>query len=92
MEVFKMEEYDEKYKPISPLGYVGYEILYALPVVGLICMIIFAITAKNVNVKNFARAQFVALIIGIILVFVLSLVAMISGVKPEQLQQMIQQS
>ncbi len=87
-----MDEYDERYKPISPLGYIGYEILYAIPVVGFICMIIFAITAKNVNVKNFARAQFVALIIGIIIVLVLSIVAALAGVTPEQLQQIAQQN
>ena len=87
-----MDEYDERYKPISPLGYIGYEIMYAIPVVGFICMIIFAITAKNVNVKNFARAQFVALIIGIIIVLVLSIVAALAGVTPEQLQQIAQQN
>lgn len=87
-----MDGYDERYKPISPLGYIGYEILYAIPVVGFICMIIFAITAKNVNVKNFARAQFVALIIGIIIVLVLSIVAALAGVTPEQLQQIAQQN
>ena len=37
------EVYDErKYKPISPLGYIGYEILYALPVIGWLCVIIFS--------------------------------------------------
>lgn len=56
----------EEYRPISMWGYFGYQILFAIPIVGLICLIVFAITAKNVNLKNFARSYFCVLIIAII--------------------------
>ena len=48
----------EEYRPISMWGYFGYEILFSIPIVGFICLIIFAIGAKNVNKKNFARSHF----------------------------------
>ena len=48
----------EEYRPISMWGYFGYEILFSIPVVGFICLIVFAIGAKNVNKKNFARSYF----------------------------------
>lgn len=51
------------YEPISMWGYFGYEILFSIPCVGLICLIIFSFSSKNVNVKNFARSYFCYMII-----------------------------
>ena len=48
---------DDRYKPISPLGYIGFQILFAIPVIGLLAVIIISIVARNINVKNFAVAQ-----------------------------------
>lgn len=39
-------------------GYFGYEILFSIPIIGWIIVIIFALTAQNHNLKNFARSQF----------------------------------
>ena len=57
-------------KPISPLGYIGYEILFAIPLVGLII----TITQKNINVKNFARAQLCMILIVFICYFIIAAV------------------
>lgn len=46
-------------RPLSPWAYFGYEILYALPVIGWIFLICHAIGAQNVNKRNFARSFFV---------------------------------
>lgn len=46
-------------RPLSPWAYFGYEILYALPVVGWIFLICHAIGAQNINKRNFARSFFV---------------------------------
>lgn len=54
-------------KPISMWGYFGYEILFALPVIGWIILIVNAIAAKNENVKNFARSYFCLLIVAAII-------------------------
>ena len=71
---------DENYRPISPLGYVGYQFLFAIPVIGFICVIVFAITASNQNVKNFARAQIIVYIITMILVAIVGAATFVSGI------------
>ena len=72
-----MSNYDgccnEEYKPISSWGYVGYEILFAIPVLGFLCALFMAIGARNKNVKNFARAQFCVILLAIILGVILGL-------------------
>ena len=60
-------------KPISPLGYLGYEFLFGIPIVGLIIAIIMSIGAGNQNVKNFARAQIIVAILLFIIYFVAAL-------------------
>lgn len=57
------------YDPISMWGYFGYELLFAIPVVGLILMIIFSFTSNNVNVRNFSRAYLIVNILGWVLAF-----------------------
>lgn len=56
-----------EYKPISMWGYFGYEILFSIPLIGFICLIIFAFASNNKNVKNFARSYFCMLILVIVL-------------------------
>jgi len=60
-------EVSKEYKPIGMWGYIGYEILFALPVVGLILAIILSFAPENKNLKNFARSYFCWIIVGIIL-------------------------
>lgn len=57
------------YTPISMWGYFGYEILFAIPLVGFICLLIFSLGGtKNINLRNFARSYFCFFIILVILV------------------------
>lgn len=64
----------EEYKPISMWGYFGYEILFAIPIVGFIALLIFALGGtKNVNLKNFARSYFCALIIILVIIVLLAI-------------------
>lgn len=74
-----------EYTPISMWGYFGYEILFAIPIVGWICIIVFALTASNLNLRNFARSQFCILIIQIIFI----LIASVSGLFAALLQNML---
>lgn len=69
----------EEYKPISMWGYFGYEILFSIPVVGFICLIIFALGSKNVNKKNFARSYFCYTIICVVVITVLFAIFMATG-------------
>ena len=69
----------EEYRPISMWGYFGYEILFSIPIVGFICLIIFAIGAKNVNKKNFARSYFCYTIICLVIFAIVFAVASFTG-------------
>lgn len=60
-------------KPISAWGYLGYELLFTIPIVGIIIAIILALGAHNQNVKNFARSQFCYILVVAVLVFVCTL-------------------
>ena len=61
----------EEYKPLSPWGYFWLQILFAIPVIGFICLLFFAIAGSNVNSRNFARSYFCVLIIVVIAVLIL---------------------
>ncbi len=83
-----MAEEKKNYEPISMWGYFGYEILFAIPVIGLIALLISAFGSKNVNVRNFAKSKFcAAIILGIIVVIVVSVVGVQSFIDAlEQLK------
>jgi hypothetical protein len=65
--------------PISMWGYFGYSILFNIPVVGFIFLIIFAIGAKNVNKKNFARSYFCGIILALIIIGIAALISGATG-------------
>lgn len=69
----------ESYRPLSMWGYFGYEILFALPVVGWIFLVIIALTASNVNLRNFARSKFCVVVIWLIIIAVVVALAMVTG-------------
>jgi len=81
MEVYEMDNNNipEEYRPISMWGYFGYEILFSIPIVGFICLIVFAIGAKNVNKKNFARSYFCYTIIVCLIAIVILAIMMATG-------------
>lgn len=83
-------DYDESLKPISPLGYVGFQFLFSLPGIGLICVILFAIFSKNQNVKNFAVAQLIVIILIMIAAVICGVLAVLSGVSLAEMTDAVQ--
>ena len=69
----------EEYRPISMWGYFGYEILFSIPIVGFICLIVFALGAKNVNKKNVARSYFCYTIICFVVFMVVLAIVLATG-------------
>ena len=70
------ENIPAEYKPLSAWAYFGYNLLFSIPVLGLICLIVFAFNNNNINRKNFARSFFcgyILLVIVFVIVAVLSL-------------------
>lgn len=73
---------DEKYKPISMWGYLGYELLFSIPIVGLIAILIFSFSSStNVNLKNFARSYILLAIIVFVVTIVFSFIIGMLGVS-----------
>ena len=63
--------------PISPLGYIGYNILFNLPLIGIIMLFVFSFSNANINRKNYARSYLIVyavIIILSILGFILTLI------------------
>lgn len=61
-----------QYRPLSPWAYFGYQLLFSIPVVGLVFLIVFACSRANINRRNFARSYFcVYAIVGIFLLICL---------------------
>ena len=64
-------------KTVKTPAYFWLMLLYAIPVIGLIIMIIMACAARNKSIRNFAKAHLVWLLIGLILLLVSALAAFI---------------
>ena len=51
-------------------GYFGYQLLFAIPIVGFICLIVFSLSNSNINRRNYARSYFciviIALVVGLV--------------------------
>lgn len=69
-----MQNIPQEYKPISPWGYVGYNILFSIPLVGFIFLLVYALGGtSNINLKNYSRSFFVTLLLSLIVVVIFSL-------------------
>lgn len=64
----------EKYKPLGAWAYFGYSLLFCIPIVGLILLIVYSFSDKNINRRNFARSYWVAILIALIVSIVLSII------------------
>ena len=64
---------EEKYRPLKPISYFGYNILFSLPVIGFVFLVIFSFNDKNINRRNFARSYFCgyAIVLAIVLILFL---------------------
>ena len=70
-----MSEQNYQSNYMSAWGYVGYSLLFAIPIVGLVLLIVFSFSNENINRRNYARSYFCWLIIGLVLI----VVAMVTG-------------
>ena len=75
--------YSTQYRPISAWGYIGYNLLFAIPLVGFILLIVFSFNKTNLNRRNYARSYWCALLIVIILVLITVVIAVVTGTTDE---------
>ena len=70
----EIENLPPKYQPLGAWSYFGYNLLFALPVVGWIFIIVFALNDSNINRRSFARSFFCVWIITIVILVILLVV------------------
>lgn len=73
----------KEYKPLSPWAYWGLSLLYAVPVVGLVFMIIFSISKGNINRRNFTRSYWITLLLIVVLIGVSLAIGVATGTVQE---------
>ena len=66
-------------KPLSTAAYFWTLLLFAVPVIGLIAMLIMAFASKNANRRNLAQACLIGLLICLIFLGLFMLVLVVSG-------------
>ena len=69
----------EEYKPISPLGYLGYSIILALPIIGLIMAFVWGFGEGNVNRRNYARYFLICLLIAVVVWVIMIVLSLVFG-------------
>ena len=59
---------DLQSKPITPWGYIGYGLLYMIPLVGFIFALTHALSEWSINRRNYARSFLLGLLLTVLLV------------------------
>lgn len=70
----------EKFRPVSPWGYVGINFLFAIPIIGFIILLVFTFSNKNINRRNYARSFWCLLLLYIILIVIAFVIGMLMDV------------
>lgn len=65
------ENIPSKYKPLSPWAYFGYQLLFSIPIIGIIFLIVFAFNNDNINRKNYARSFFCVYVLVLIIIAII---------------------
>lgn len=78
-----IKNYDpsKDYTPIGMWGYFGYQILFAIPILGFILILIFSFGGtRNINLRNYARSTFcIFIILGVIVLLIALIAALFSA-------------
>ena len=68
-----------EYRPLSPWGYIGYNILFNIPIVGFVLLIVFALDNNYIARRNYSRSYLIVMLIGIVLSIIAFILCMALG-------------
>lgn len=69
-----------EYKPLGAWMYFLYSLLFSIPLVGFILLIVFSCGGtQNINLRNYARSYFCALVVGLVLGLIVLVLALVLG-------------
>ncbi len=63
---------------ITPWGYIGYGLLFAIPIVGIVCVLIFSFSSSYPCRRNYARSVLIGFIIALVIGIIYSVTAGVS--------------
>ena len=66
---------------MGPWAYVGWQLLFSIPLVGFILLIVFSFDNSNLNRRNFARSYWCGLLVALGLAVVLGILAAVIGIS-----------
>lgn len=69
------EDLPEQYRPLSAWAYFGLQLLYAIPIVGLVFLIVFSFSRGNLNRRSFTRSYWCMYLILLIVAAVVTVIA-----------------
>lgn len=72
---------EKRSKEISTAGYFWLMFLFYIPVIGLLAELVFAFLIKNKNLRNYARANLIWVIVGLVVALILYVTARILFAK-----------
>lgn len=75
----ELETIPEKYRPISAWGYFWYSVLFLIPVIGWICLTVFALNGYSINRRSFSRSYFIVFFFIVILVLAFEILCLVFG-------------
>lgn len=70
--------YQQGEKPVSILGWIGYFLLFSIPVVNIIALIAILCSSQNKTLKNWILAQIIMVVIAVIICILIFVVAGVS--------------
>lgn len=77
--MYETDRLPPELRPLSPWTYFGLEILYLIPVIGVIFLLCHATGSSNVNKRNFACSHFCGLLLVLLVVLVLACTGALTG-------------
>ncbi len=69
---FTEEMLPPQYRPLGAWAYFGYSLLFAIPIVGFICLIVFSFNDSNINRRNYARSFWCVIVLAIVITALLA--------------------
>ena len=70
----------EEYKPVTVWQYVGYSILFSLPIIGFIMILVTAFGSdKSKSLRNYAKSYLVFYVIAIVIVIAFSIIGVVTA-------------
>lgn len=70
-----------EYRPLSAWAYVGYNLLFSIPLIWFIFLVVFALDSSNINRRNYARSFLCWILIALILSIILIILFMVLGLS-----------